>query len=97
MELEGVPLHQGQNVRDGEHGFREIETGAERADFFDDGFVGEGSAAGDGLFVSAINEVLPGGADVGGIAVVGGLVDQDAKVEVVGLIGVLIIKLMTGC
>ena len=43
--------------------------------------------------MSAIEEVLPRVSNIGRIAVVGCLVDEQAKIEVASLVGVLIIQL----
>lgn len=75
LEFKGVAFEHGEEVGDWEHGFGEVEAGAEGAEFFADGFVGEGFASVGGFLVGAFEEVLPCGADVGWVAVVGGLVD----------------------
>ena len=46
---------------------------------------------GEGVGVGGIEEVGPGRADVGWVAVVGRLVDQEAQVEVARLVGVAIV------
>lgn len=48
--------------------------------------------AGGGFFVGARDEVLPGGADVGWVAMVGSLVDEKAEVIIGGLVGVLVVE-----
>ena len=42
------------------------------------------------------DEVLPGGADVGRVAVVGGVVDEEAEVVVGGLVCVLVVEGVEG-
>ena len=46
-----------------------------------------------GFDVRAVEEVEPCVSDVRRVAVVGGLVDEDAEVEVAGLVGVLVVEL----
>lgn len=43
--------------------------------------------------MGGVEEVLPGLCDVGGVAVVGGLVDENADVEVAGLVCVAVVEL----
>lgn len=42
--------------------------------------------------MGAVEQVLPCGADVGGVAVIGGLVDEEGEVEVAGLVGVVVVE-----
>ena len=44
--------------------------------------------------MDAVEQVLPSGADVGRIAVIGYLVDENTKVIVGGLVGVFIVELL---
>ena len=46
-----------------------------------------------GFDMSAVEEVVPCAFDVRRVAVVGGLVDEDAEVVVAGLVGVLVVEL----
>lgn len=92
LEFVRVALEHGEEVGHGEHGFREVESLAQAPYFLADAFV-RGLAFRGGLFVDAFEEVLPCGFDVGGIAVVGGLVDEDADVEVACLVGVAVVEL----
>lgn len=91
LVLEGVFFEHGHEVGDRERAFREAQARAETADFLGHGFVGLGLAALGGFPVRVLEEVLPGGFDVGCVAVVGGLVDEDAEVEVAGLVGVVVV------
>lgn len=43
--------------------------------------------------MGVFEEVLPGGANVCGVAVIGSLVYEKAEVEVTGLVGVGVVKL----
>ena len=95
----GVALEEREEVVDWEHGFREVEAGAQGADLFADSFVREGGCgvagfdAGEGFGVEAGDEGVPACANVGGVAVVGGLEDEDTEVVVAGLVGILVVKL----
>lgn len=46
-----------------------------------------------GFKVAAVEEVVPRAFDVGRVAMVGSLVDENAEVVVAGLIGVLVVEL----
>ena len=76
LVFKGIAFEHGEDVVDGEHGFREVDAGGEGADLFDDGFVRERLAAFQDLLVGVFEEVLPIGTDVGRVAVIGGLVDE---------------------
>lgn len=76
LEFEGVAFEHGDKLVDGEHGFREVDPRSEGADLSDNGFVRERLAAFRYFFVGVFEEALPVGANVGGIAVIGSLVDE---------------------
>ena len=95
LKLEGVAFEHGDEVGDWEHGFAKLEAVPQCAHFFRDGFPGlrAAVAALEALVMRAIEQVLPRGANVGRVTVVGGLVDEETEVKVAGLIGVVIIEL----
>ena len=78
---------------DGEGGFGEGEAVAERADGVGDDFVGLHVGFVDAFLVFPLQEVAPGVSDVDGVAVVGGLVDDEAYVEVICRLGKGVVEL----
>ena len=47
----------------------------------------------DGILVYLHNEVGPSGADIGAVAIVCGMVDEETNVVVAGLVGVGVVEL----
>ena len=97
----GVSFEEVEDVCHGEHGVVEVKAAAKTADLVGDDLVGLRGVAGlrgggEGFIVGAVDEVVPGGADVGGVAVVGGMVDEEAKVVVGGLVCVLVVEGVEG-
>ncbi len=104
-EFKGVALKKWEDVWNREHSVVEVEASAEDADLVGDDLVGFWCVAvglsglggvGEGFVVGGGDEVLPGGADVGRVAMVGGVVDEEAEVVVGGLIGVLVVEGVEG-
>ena len=98
---EGVAFEHRDEVGDGKHGFAEVEAGSKRAYLFGHNLVGFGGVRGgsiafERIFMDAVEEVLPRDADICGVAMVGYLVDEDAKIVIGRLISVLIVKLCIG-
>lgn len=89
LEIERVFLEHGDEYYRVECRFGVIEAAGHVFDHGDDGFVGEliGVGVVDHAVVRAFEELGPGGADVGFVAVGGRLVDHEADVEVGGLVG----------
>lgn len=97
LVVERVAFQQGHEDGDGEGAFREVQARAEASDLFDDGLVWLGLAARDRLPVCCVQEVLPRLRDVGRVAMVGGLVDQKADVEIACLVCVAVVELGGSC
>lgn len=89
---EGVRLKQRQHRRHIERRVRQVEACTELADRLRDGFP-RALVVEFGGFVCLLKEVLPCGADVGEVAMVGDLVDEEAEIVVAGLVSVSAIEL----
>jgi hypothetical protein len=94
VELQVVLEKELQDDVDGEHVL--VETGAvtQVLDFQGDDFPGKALVSCDGISMGLFDEVGPCRADVGDVAVVGGVVDEEAYIVVCCLIGVLVIELI---
>lgn len=82
LVLQGVALEHREEDRDREDELGHAEAAAETADLFDDGFVGQRFASFDGFVVQVLQEMLPCGFDIGGVAVVRDVEDLQANVVV---------------
>lgn len=93
LVLKRVFLEHWNENGDGERSVGQAESLAHPSDLLYDFLPGVGHFGGNSGFVRLFQEALPCGTDIGGVAVVGGLVDEKTDVEVACLVCVVIVEL----